>query len=86
MDLPRLLLSGLFGFSLIFLAAISAAVQQLDQFGLVEWDDWFTAERAEAAAGLATVQVLAWRSPRSSSCSASSPASRGRWRAISASG
>ena len=59
MDLRRLLLSGLFGFSLIFLAAISAAVQQLDQFGLVEWDDWFNAERAEAVAGLATLQVMA---------------------------
>jgi putative membrane protein len=58
MDLRRLLLSGLFGFSLIFLAAISAAVQQLDQFGLVEWDDWFNAERAEAVAGFATVQVM----------------------------
>lgn len=58
MDLKRLLLSGLFGFSLIFLAAISAAVQQLDQFGLVEWDDWFNAERAEAVAGLATLQVM----------------------------
>ncbi len=57
MGLPRLLLSGLFGFSLIFLAAIAAAAQQLDQFGLIEWDDWFTEERAEAAAGLATVQA-----------------------------
>ena len=54
MDMKRLLISGLFGFSLIFLAAISAAVQQLDQFGLVEWENWFTEERAEAAAGLAT--------------------------------
>jgi putative membrane protein len=58
MDLKRLMISGLFGFSLIFLAAISAAVQQLDQFGLVEWDAWFTVERAEAAAGLATLQLL----------------------------
>ena len=51
MDGQRLLLSGLFGFSLVFLAAIAALVQQLDQFGLVDWDEWFTAERAEAAAG-----------------------------------
>lgn len=57
MDMKRLLVSGLFGFSLIFLAAISAAVQQLDQFGLVEWENWFTEERAEAAAGLATFRV-----------------------------
>ncbi len=58
MDMKRLLVSGLFGFSLIFLAAISAAVQQLDQFGLVEWEAWFTEERAEAAAGLATLRVV----------------------------
>jgi hypothetical protein len=49
LDGPRLLLSGLFGFSLVFLAAIGAVVQQLDQFNLIDWDDWFTAERAEAA-------------------------------------
>ena len=57
MGVPRLLLSGLFGFSLIFLAAIAGAAQQLDQFGLIEWDVWFTEERAEAAAGLATAQA-----------------------------
>lgn len=57
MDLKRLMISGLFGFSLIFLAAISAVVQQLDQFGLVEWDALFTRERAVAAAGFATLQV-----------------------------
>ena len=57
MDLKRLLLSGLFGFSLVFLAAIGAVLQQLDQFGLVEWDNLVTAERAEAAAGFATVQA-----------------------------
>ena len=57
MDLRRLILSGLFGFSLIFLAAISAAIQQLDQLGLVEWDELVTEERAEAAAGLASLQL-----------------------------
>ena len=57
MDLKRLLLSGLFGFSLIFLAAISAAVQQLDQIGLVEWEEWFTPERAEAATGLVSARL-----------------------------
>ncbi|HKR25013.1 MAG TPA: PH domain-containing protein, partial [Allosphingosinicella sp.] len=45
MDMKRLMISGLFGFSLIFLAAISAAVQQLDQLGLIEWEEWFTPER-----------------------------------------
>ena len=56
MDMKRLLISGLFGFSLIFLAAISAAVQQLE--GLIDWEEWFTEERAEAAAGFATLQVV----------------------------
>jgi putative membrane protein len=58
MDLERLLLSGLFGFSLVFFAAIAAFVQQLDQFNLIEWDSLVTEERAEAAAGYATVQVI----------------------------
>ncbi|HST36544.1 MAG TPA: PH domain-containing protein [Allosphingosinicella sp.] len=57
MSIERLLLSGLFGFSLVFFAAIAAFVQQLDQFGLVEWDNLVTEERAEAAAGYATVQL-----------------------------
>jgi len=57
LDGPRLLLSGLFGFSLVFLAAIGALVQQLDQFGIVDWDQWFTAERAEAASNLVTLQT-----------------------------
>ena len=57
LDLPRLLLSGLFGFSLVFLAAIATLVQQLDQFNFVDWDEWFTAERAEAASHLATLQT-----------------------------
>jgi putative membrane protein len=58
LDVPRLLLSGLFGFSLVFLAAIGAVVQQLDQFDLVDWDQWFTAERAEAASHLVTLQIV----------------------------
>lgn len=57
MSIERLLLSGLFGFSLVFFAAIAAVVQQLDQFNLIEWDNLVTAERAEAAAGYATIQV-----------------------------
>jgi len=53
----RLLLSGLFGFSLIFLAAISGALQQLDQIGLINWSDWFTPQRADAAAHLVTLRL-----------------------------
>ncbi|HYN46103.1 MAG TPA: PH domain-containing protein [Allosphingosinicella sp.] len=57
MDLKRLLFSGLFGFSLIFLAAISAAVQQLDQLGIVEWEQFFTPERADKAAHLVSLRL-----------------------------
>ena len=57
MSLGRLLYAGLFGFSLIFLAAISAVVQQVDQLGLIEWDSWFTPERADAAAHLVSLQL-----------------------------
>lgn len=58
LDGPRLLLSGLFGFSLVFLAAIATLVQQTEQLGFVRWDEWFTAERAEAASHLVTLQRI----------------------------
>jgi putative membrane protein len=61
MDLPRLLYSGLFGFSLIFLAVISGILQQLDQLGVVDWQtlfaEKFTVERAEGAANLVTIRL-----------------------------
>ena len=57
MDLGRLLYSGLFGFSLVFLAVISGALQQLDQLGLFNWSDWFTSERAGQAAGFVTLKL-----------------------------
>ncbi|HEV2817320.1 MAG TPA: PH domain-containing protein [Allosphingosinicella sp.] len=57
MGLGRLLLSGLFGFSLVFFAAIAAFVQQLDRFGLVDWSDWFTPQRADQAAHLVTLRI-----------------------------
>lgn len=55
MDLKRLLIAGLFNFSLVFLAALGAVVQYLDQFNLIEWDEWITAERADQAAHLVTL-------------------------------
>lgn len=58
MDVPRLLIAGLFNFSLVFLAAIGAAIQYLDQFNLVEWDEWINAERADQAAHLVTIQTV----------------------------
>ena len=45
-NFARLLHSGLFNFSLLFLAAIVAALQYLDQFGLVRWRIGSTPERA----------------------------------------
>lgn len=55
MDLKRLLIAGLFNFSLVFLAALGAVVQYLDQFNLIEWDEWITVERADQAAHLVTL-------------------------------
>lgn len=57
MGLGRLILSGLFGFSLIFLAAISGALQQLDQIGLIKWSDWFTPQRADQAVHVASLRL-----------------------------
>ena len=57
MDLPRVLLAGIFGFSLVFLALIGGLLQYLDQFGIIEWDELFTRERADQAAGFATIQT-----------------------------
>lgn len=58
LGMPRLLLFGLFNFSLIFLAAIAGFVQYLDELGLVAWQDWFSAKRAGEAASLVTLQTI----------------------------
>jgi putative membrane protein len=47
----RLLYSGLFNFSLLFLAAIFAVLQNLDQWGLFDLSAWLTPKRTEEAAG-----------------------------------
>ena len=47
----QLLYSGLFNFSLLFLAAIFAVLQYFEQFGLIDMDAWLTPENATAAAG-----------------------------------
>ena len=47
----RLLFSGLFNFSLLFLAAIFAVIQNLDQYHFINLSDWFTPKRTEEAAG-----------------------------------
>jgi putative membrane protein len=57
MGLRRLLFSGLFSFSLVFLAVISGALQQLDQFGLFDWSDWFTPAQADQAAHMVTLRI-----------------------------
>jgi putative membrane protein len=58
MELPRLLLSGLFGFSLIFFAVIAGALQQLDQLDLIDWSLMFTVERADEARELFTARAV----------------------------
>ncbi len=58
LGMQRLLLFGLFNFSLIFLAAIAGFIQYLDELGFVEWEDLFTAERAGEAASLVTLQTI----------------------------
>jgi putative membrane protein len=55
----RLLQSGLFDFSLLFLAVIFGIFQYLDQFGLVDMTEWLNPKRADAAAGLANLRVTA---------------------------
>ena len=57
LGLQRLLLSGLFNFSLVFLAAITGFAQYLEQLGLVRWEDWFTAERAGQAAHMVNLRT-----------------------------
>lgn len=50
MDAGRLVFSGLFNFSLVFLAAIFAALQYFDDFGFIDLADLARAERADATA------------------------------------
>jgi putative membrane protein len=57
MEIGRLLYSGLFNFSMLFLAAIFAVLQYLDQFGLVDFNEWVTPEGAGAAAGYFDIRV-----------------------------
>ena len=51
LSLARLLYSGLFNFSLLFLAVIFAILQNLDEFGLFRMEDWLSPKKADAAAG-----------------------------------
>lgn len=57
MGLRRLIHSGLFNFSIVFLAAVFAVLQYLDEFGLIDIGAWFTSGGADAAAGFVNVQV-----------------------------
>ena len=57
LTLGRLLYSGLFNFSLLFLAAIFAIAQNLEQIGVVRIEDWLTPERAESARGYFNVRL-----------------------------
>lgn len=57
MDLPRVALSGLFNFSLLFLAGIFAVLQYLQEFGLIDPMEWVTEEAADRAASGLTLQI-----------------------------
>lgn len=57
MDFGRLLLAGLFNFSLVFLAAIFGALQYLEQLNLFDFDDWLMGRGRETAAA-----YFSWRS------------------------
>ncbi|MGZ8361003.1 MAG: PH domain-containing protein [Allosphingosinicella sp.] len=57
MGLGRLLHSGLFNFSLLFLAAIFAVAQNLEQVGLVNMEEWVDPQRAETAASYLTLRA-----------------------------
>ena len=57
MGLGRLLGSGVFNFSLVFLAVIFGLLQYTDQLGLFDMGEWFTRERAGAAAGAVSLRT-----------------------------
>ena len=57
MSFARLFHSGLFNFSLLFLAVIMAVLQNLEQVGMVSMEDWFNPERAGAVAGYLTLRT-----------------------------
>ncbi|MGQ0559149.1 MAG: PH domain-containing protein [Sphingosinicella sp.] len=57
MDFGRLVIAGLFNFSLLFLALLFAFLQNLDQVGLVDLGEWITPETAESAAAYASVNL-----------------------------
>jgi putative membrane protein len=53
----RLLYSGLFNFSLLFLAVLFAIFQNLDDVGLVRIEDWLSPEKAEEATGFFSMRL-----------------------------
>ena len=57
MSFARLFHSGLFNFSLLFLAVIMAVLQNLEQVGLVSMEEWFNPQRAGAVAGYLTLRT-----------------------------
>ena len=69
-DASAAALSGLFSFSLLFLAAISASLQKLDQFGLVDMGRLVHARARRGGRGLFRPARRPCCSSRSSCCSA----------------
>lgn len=59
LTLGRLLLAGLFNFSLVFLAAIMGGLQYLEQLNLFDWEDWLTGGGGRSAAAALTIRGAA---------------------------
>ena len=59
----RLVYSGLFNFSLLFLAVLFAIFQNLDEVGLVRLEDWLSPEKAEEATGFFSMRLALFLVP-----------------------
>ncbi|MGQ0660159.1 PH domain-containing protein [Sphingosinicella sp.] len=59
LTLVRLLVAGLFNFSLVFLAAIMGGLQYLEQLNLFDWEEWLTGKGARDAAAALSIRGAA---------------------------
>ena len=59
----RLLYSGLFNFSLLFLAVLFAILQNLDEFRLFSIEDWLSPKRAEEASAYFSMRLALYLVP-----------------------
>jgi putative membrane protein len=57
MKMPRILLAGMFNFSLVFLAILFAIFQNLDDIGYIRMEEMVTPERAETASAYFSIRA-----------------------------